>query len=250
MEYTDYVAIKARIVPGLRYNQEIYEEAVEAQVSGRTAWLDAGCGSHIFQWREQAERTLVGRAGLVVGCDADPASIGKHRTLSRLVVADLEALPFQAETFGLVTTNMVLEHLDRPAAVFAELTRVLKRGGRVIVHTPNVWSPFAVVGRLLPRWVKLKLVKALDGRVEDEVFPTRYRANSPRRLRALMLEAGLQEEWSRLLASEAVFARTHPLLVGPELLYIRLTLSRALRFLRPTVLASFVKPDGLRRATD
>jgi ubiquinone/menaquinone biosynthesis C-methylase UbiE len=250
MEYTDYVAIRARIVPRLRYNQEIYEEAVGEHVSERTAWLDAGCGPHIFQWREQAERAFVGRARLVVGCDADRASIRKHRTLRQLVVADLQALPFRPESFSLVTTNMVVEHLDRPFAVFAEFTRVLKRGGRVIVHTPNVWSPFVVVCRLLPEWLKVKLARALDGRLETEVFPTRYRANSPRRLRALMLKAGLKEEWCRLLASEAVFAVTHPVLVAPELLYIKLTLSRVLRFLRPAVLASFVKADGLRQATD
>jgi ubiquinone/menaquinone biosynthesis C-methylase UbiE len=250
MEYTDYVAIKARIVPRLRYNQEIYEEAVKEHVSERTAWLDAGCGSQIVQWRELADRILVRRARLVVGCDADRASIRKHRTLSRLVIADLKALPFRSESFSLVTTNMVVEHLDRPFAAFAEFARVLKRGGRVIVHTPNVWSPFVVASRLLPESVKLKLAKALDGRLEDDVFPTRYRANSPRRLRALMRQAGLKEEWCRLLASEAVFASTHPVLVAPELLYIKLTLWRALRFLRPTVLASFVKPDGLRRATD
>jgi ubiquinone/menaquinone biosynthesis C-methylase UbiE len=242
MEYTDYVALKERIVPGLRFNQAIYEEAVQEYVSQQTVWLDAGCGQHIFpRWREPAEAQLVRKARLAIGCDVDQISIRKHQTLQRLVAADLERLPFRADSVGLVTCNMVVEHLAQPLAVFAEFARLLQRGGRVIVHTPNVYSHFVVASRFIPRFVKLTLVRNLDGRSADEVFPTRYRANSPRKLRALMHRAGLKEEWCRILASEATLARTDPLFVVPELLYIKLTLHPALKFLRSSILASFVK---------
>ena len=93
MEYKDYIALKQRIVPQLRFNEAIYEDDVAEHVTEQTVWLDAGCGHHIFPvWREEAERRLVKRARLVVGCDADQVSLRKHCTLDRLVRSDLKAL--------------------------------------------------------------------------------------------------------------------------------------------------------------
>jgi hypothetical protein len=136
----------------------------------------------------------------------------------------------------------VVEHLDRPLDVFREFARVLAPGGRVVVHTPNLTSHFVLGSGLLPRPLKLKLIEALDGRPPDDVFPTRYHANTPGRLRTLMERAGLKQDTCRLLASDAVFAQTHPLLLIPELLYIRLTLLPAFKYLRTSILAEFVKP--------
>ena len=48
MKYEDYVALRQRIVPQLRFNQAIYEDAVTEHVTEETVWLDAGCGHHIF----------------------------------------------------------------------------------------------------------------------------------------------------------------------------------------------------------
>jgi SAM-dependent methyltransferase len=186
---------------------------------------------------------------LAVGCDLDEPAMRAHRSLTRVVSADLEHLPFGTETMDLVTSNMVVEHLDHPEAVFAEFARVLRPGGRVLVHTPNAYSYFVLGSRLLPSGpFKRRLAGALDGRAESDVFPTRYRANTPSRLRALMLKAGLQEESCRLVANDAVLARVNPIVAGLELLFIRLSLLRAFRLLRVTILASFVK-GGARRST-
>lgn len=129
MTYQDYTALKQRFVPTLHFNQAIYEEAVASAVSEDTAWLDAGTGWHILpSWRGEMERSLADRARIVIGCDADEASLQKHRTLRCLAVADLEQLPFAAESIDLLTCNMVVEHLQRPHAVFAEFARVLRGG--------------------------------------------------------------------------------------------------------------------------
>ena len=147
---------------------------------------------------------------------------------------------------SLITCNMVVEHIDQPLEVFGEFARILKSDGRVIIHTPNAYSHFVVGSRFLPRRVKLRLIRALDGREESDVFPTRYRANTPTKLRAMMAQVGLRQERCRMLASDATMAETHPLLVVPELLYIRLTLRPVFKFLRFSILASFVKPVGGR----
>jgi SAM-dependent methyltransferase len=249
VEYARYLALRDRIVPGLRFNQAIYEEVVTEHVDEQTVWLDAGCGQHIFSpWRREWEQRLVGRARLVVGCDIDD-TIRKHHTLRGLLVADLERLPFKPSSVTLVTCNMVVEHLERPESVFSEFAEVLKPGGRVIVHTPNALSYFTIGARLLPRRFKLSVIRALDGRTDSEVFPARYRANTPWTLRRLMANAGLEEERLCMVASDAVLAMTSPALVVAELLYLKLLLRPRWRAFRPTMLAVFTKRrregDGL-----
>jgi hypothetical protein len=44
-----------------------------------------------------------------------------------------------------------------------------------------------------------------------------------------------------MVANDAVLARVNPMLAGLELLFIRLSLLRAFRLLRVTILATFVK---------
>jgi ubiquinone/menaquinone biosynthesis C-methylase UbiE len=143
----------------------------------------------------------------------------------------------------LVTANMVVEHLKHPEAVFAEFARVLTPGGRVVVHTPNAYSYFVLASRWLPRAWRLRLVQRLDTRTPDAVFPAYYRANTIRKLRQLMTQAGLIEERCRMVASDAVLAGL-PLLAAIELLYIRLTLIPAFRWMRVTILATFTRPLG------
>jgi SAM-dependent methyltransferase len=58
----------------------------------------------------------------------------RHGTV---VVGDGARLPFAAATFGAVVCTEVLEHVDDPAATFAEMARVLRPGGLAYVTTPN-----------------------------------------------------------------------------------------------------------------
>jgi len=242
VSYQDYSWLKNKIVPALRFNQEIYEDFVSQHISGETIWLDAGCGRHILPvWRIEAERSLVKAAKVAVGCDVDESSLRDHATLTRRFMASLDDLPLQPESVDLVTCNMVVEHLHHPRKTFAECARVLKLGGRLIIHTPNAYSYFVLLTRLIPRGPKLRLVRMLDGRRGRDVFPTRYRANTPRRLRALMAECGLEEERFSLLASDGVLASAHPLLAALELLYIKMTMAPTFRLLRVSMLACFVK---------
>jgi SAM-dependent methyltransferase len=237
-----YDDMKHLLAPCLRYSQDIYEEIVNRYVTDDTTWLDAGCGWHVLPpWKVEAERALVGRARAVLGVDGDESALRKHRTLHVLAVADLEQLPLDAAGVSLITCNVVVEHLRRPHLVFAEFARVLQPGGRVIVHTPNVYSHFVLAARCLPGPLKLRLEHRLSGRTAVDIYPAYYRANSRRRLRTLMTRAGLQEEFSRLIASEAATKGAHPLVAALELALIRLTLHSRFKALRTGIIASFVK---------
>ena len=63
------------------------------------------------------------------------------------VVHDFNAFPypFPDNTFGLIEAVHVLEHLDRPFSVMAELHRILKPGGLLIIKVPHFSRGFTHV---------------------------------------------------------------------------------------------------------
>ncbi len=142
-DLSSYFKLKAVLAPRLRFNQTICEDALTEHVHPGIVWLDAGCGRRILlPWRASTERSLANASKAALGCDLDVRGLQAHRTLTRLVASDLEHLPFDKETLDLVTCNMLVEHLDDPAAVFSEFARVLRpRGAR---HRPHAQCVFVL----------------------------------------------------------------------------------------------------------
>jgi ubiquinone/menaquinone biosynthesis C-methylase UbiE len=102
--------------------------------------LDAGCG------RGEVLLACARRGAEVAGVDFSEAAVEITRqTLASYPNADVRqgdvtALPWPDDSFDLVQNSDVLEHLDPPQTVpaLAELHRVLKPGGYLLVHTaPN-----------------------------------------------------------------------------------------------------------------
>lgn len=62
------------------------------------------------------------------------------------LIAAAEHVPYRANAFDTVLSNEVLEHVLDDRASVAEMIRVLKPGGRVVIFTPNRWYPFETHG--------------------------------------------------------------------------------------------------------
>jgi len=131
-----YWKMEHLIVPSLRHSQCIYEDVLFAHVGNTVRWLDLGCGHQVLpSWRFAQEKRLVETCAMVVGVDTDGCSLSKHKSIRNLVMGEASALPFEADSFDLVTANMVVEHFDNPTQFFLEVHRVLSRGGLFIFHT-------------------------------------------------------------------------------------------------------------------
>ncbi len=172
-----------------------YSDAVN--VSLLDAWLPDRCDrvlkTDLFD--EAVGQGLVPRLGAtcrsVVGIDVSPAVVeaagGRYRDLEALV-ADVRELPFEDGSFDAIVSNSTLDHfatLAEAARALQELSRVLARGGTLVVTMDNTRHPLVALRNVLPfsLLARLRLVE--------------YRLGAscgPRGLRRLVERAGLSVE--------------------------------------------------------
>jgi SAM-dependent methyltransferase len=185
-----YWALLERWDPGGASPRDLFADRILELAPGGL-WLDAGCGRSSFpEWRSGDEDALRAAGTRLVGCDEDLAAVKDRPASAGGCGAALEQLPFPDGTFDLVSCNMVFEHLVDPEAVVGELSRVVAPGGRILIHTVNAWHYLALLARVTPFRFHQWLVGKLEGRSAADVYPTKYRANTERRLRRLFARHG------------------------------------------------------------
>lgn len=105
-----------------------------ADVTGRV--LDNGCG--LGTYLEALAPYSQARFGLEV--EADRAVKALPRATGVALGAG-EALPFPADSFDLVLSNEVIEHVSNDFRYAMEMVRVTRPGGRIVIFCPNRWYP-------------------------------------------------------------------------------------------------------------
>jgi ubiquinone/menaquinone biosynthesis C-methylase UbiE len=117
-------------------SEEILDLMVDAcVVTPQDVVLDVACGPGLTAC------AFAKAAARVAGIDITPAMIERAKArqaemaLANLTwhVGDILSLPFPDASFSLVATRYSFHHLLDPEAALAEMTRVLKPGGRVMV---------------------------------------------------------------------------------------------------------------------
>jgi ubiquinone/menaquinone biosynthesis C-methylase UbiE len=233
------------IVPGLRNAQFAYKETLETKLLPETRWLDIGCGRRLFPpWMPQSEQiqiAMTGKVNATFGLDPDFASLRDNRFVQYRVQGDSSALPFAGDSFDLLTANMVVEHVANPVALLSEAFRVLKPNGFFLFHTPNLLSYATLTARIVPEAFKVGLIRYLEGRKGEDVFPTLYRMNTPEQVEKLASAAGFAVVELKRTESSAQAVMLGPLVIL-ELLWIRMLRLRTLSNLRSNLIVILQKP--------
>lgn len=131
--YTAYDDPVAILRAQARLTNPMVIERIRAQNVG-TKVLDVGCGGGFLS-------NALALEGLqVTGVDLSPDSINVARKNDSTKAVDYQTadaynLPFPDASFDVVTAMDFLEHVERPAHVIKEFSRILKPGGIFIFHT-------------------------------------------------------------------------------------------------------------------
>jgi ubiquinone/menaquinone biosynthesis C-methylase UbiE len=109
--------------------------------------LEIGCGRGVFA----AE--LASRGADLVAADFSLTAVKyAHERLSgrgETIVADIQAMPFDSESFDVVVSQETLEHVRSPEQGLTELVRVTRRGGTLILTGPNYLNAIGLYRVLL-----------------------------------------------------------------------------------------------------
>lgn len=215
----------------------VFEARVNRLLDANGTLLDAGCGR-----TAPVLRTYIGRAKRLIGVElvdftGVPDSIETYNT-------DLANIPIEDSSVDLIMSRSVFEHLQDPAAVYKEFARILKPGGKVVFLTANMWDYGTQVARLVPNRFHARIVKNVEGRAEEDTFPTAYKTNTLSDVQNLAKLSGLKINSFEYLNQYPNYLMFNGFLFFLGMCYERLT-SRfeLLRFLRGWIMVTLEKPS-------
>lgn len=137
------------------YRQEL-EVLARFRPSGKLLDVGTHCGFFL--------RMARGMGWELHGVEPSPAAeLARQHFGLEVHRGTLEALAFPADSFDVVTLIDVIEHLERPLGLLAEVRRILKPDGIVFVKTPNaVYNLFKL--RLFRRALRLERMEIFDAK--------------------------------------------------------------------------------------
>ena len=111
--------------------------------------LDAGIGSGalaaVFAGRCQTPVDLTGVDVSSEMLRQANRHLSKRQISARLILGDVNNLPFADDTFDVILVAHVLEHMTRPEITLSELFRVLKPGGMLVACVTQLSSAGAYI---------------------------------------------------------------------------------------------------------
>src|SRR4051794_41023045 len=160
---------------------------------GQARWVDAACGPGVIS------RAMASRVGSVSGVDLTPAMIEEAERRGGgggvdnvgFPIGDVTALDFGDDCFDGAITRLSLHHIPAPGRVVAEMARLVRPGGWVLVS-----DIVADRDRDANAWRE---------EIERLRDPSHWACHTPEGLRAMGEAAGLVFEEEKLIPIEIDF---------------------------------------------
>jgi SAM-dependent methyltransferase len=105
--------------------------------------------------------------------EADRVKIAQGEIPGALVAAG-EAIPYSSNTFDVVFSNEVIEHVADDRQFAREMLRVTRPGGHILIFAPNRWYPFETHGHYWRgeyHFGNTPLINYLPNRWRDQLAP-------------------------------------------------------------------------------
>ncbi len=173
------------------------EASIVAPLARGKAVLEVGCGTGLVLQR------IARHARLAFGVDLSPGMAAKARDRGfDVVVGSVTALPFADQSFDVVCSFKVLAHVPDIDRALAELVRVTRPGGHLVLEFYNPWSLRYLAKRIAgPQPIS-------DGRTEADVY-TRWDP-PPALRRRLPPEVDLVDTYGVRVVTPAAFVHRLP----------------------------------------
>ncbi len=211
-----------RYYPPATHPYERLKNELQGRLRPDATVLEIGCGRSA-----PVLSTMKGQAGRLIGIDVveftaeDPAL--------ELWRGDVTAMTQIADgSVDLAFSRSVMEHIEDVDRAYAEISRVLAPGGTYVFLTPNFWDYASLISWVVPNALHGRIVRATEGREEEDVFPTHYRSNTGRAIRRLSSGAGLSVQSLQHLGQYPSYFR-----FSPSLFHLGCVYGKLLQRFRP-----------------
>lgn len=194
--FVDGITLSRRFFPEANINGFSHADAglrlytqIDAFLRPNHRVLDfgAGRGEHILDNPIDYRRRLFdlrGRCAHVEGCDVDVAVLTNPFLDDAKVIEPDSPLPYPDNSFDIIYSRFVFEHVENPDLIARELVRIVKPGGLIAALTPNKRGYIALVATAIPNNLHVRVLRYIQPRRKSvDVFPTRYLLNTPKAVR-------------------------------------------------------------------
>jgi SAM-dependent methyltransferase len=118
---------------------EMIRQWTKTQLQGRIFEIGVGLGAYLSRLSINSQQAI----GLDVEIER---TIEAHQTVEQILCGVGEFLPFPANSFDMILSHEVLEHVQNDRKSVEEMVRTLTPGGRIVIFCPNRGYPFETHG--------------------------------------------------------------------------------------------------------
>ena len=191
----------------------LFYKWLRSNVQPEMSALNVGAG----QSSDDKIMSLKGEVRRVIGVDIDQTVLD-NVDLDETIVINDNRLPFSDNSFDLVWSDFVLEHIEKPRIFIKEIYRVLKPKSSFFFRTPNKYHYVSIIASITPNWFHNLVANEVRGLSSEahEPYRTYHRLNSKISITEYSRFAGFREIEIRMIEPEPSYLmfQAIPFLMG------------------------------------